>query len=297
LPTPVDLKNITALHKRVHGVPGMVGSLDCMQTRWKNCPIAWQQSFKGRSKGMSTIVLEAAADYNLWFWHAAYGFSGALNDGNMILALSPLLDRMTNGTFSQLEEEAGVVPFFIHGEPFRRTYFLVDGIYPRYTRFVKAVREPVTDQEKRFTGWQESARKDVERAFGVLQGRFKKAIAYKIHFLDQDCIYAMVTSCLIMHNMCISERAMESCTVTYDPSVEADPEVEVEDAVRFPPGVNLPIEALAPPPPLALIRDFGSDMEISFVRNREIVGLRDVEEWGRLQAAIFRPKGRMQQGG
>jgi hypothetical protein len=45
---------------------GMVGSLD----RWKNCPIAWQQSFKGRSKGMSTIVLEAAADYNFWFWHA-----------------------------------------------------------------------------------------------------------------------------------------------------------------------------------------------------------------------------------
>ena len=289
LPTPADLKNITALHQRVHGVPGMVGSLDCMQTRWKNCPIAWQQSFRGRSKGMSTIVLEAAADYNLWFWHAAYGFSGALNDGN-ILALSPLLDRMTNGTFGQLEEEAGVVPFIVHGEAFRRTYFLVDGIYPRYTRFVKAVREPITDQEKRFTGWQESARKDIERAFGVLQGRFK-AIAYPIHFLDQDCIYAMVTSCLIMHNMCISERVMESCTVTYDPSVEADPEVEVEDAVRFPPGVNLPIEALAPPPPLALIRDFGRDITASVVRNREFVGLRDVEEWGRLQAAIIRHKG------
>ncbi len=34
LPTPADLKNITALHELVHGVPGMVGSLiDCMQTR------------------------------------------------------------------------------------------------------------------------------------------------------------------------------------------------------------------------------------------------------------------------
>ena len=150
---------------------------------------------------MSTIVLEAAADYNLWFWHAAYGFSGALNDGN-ILALSPLLDRMTNGSFHQSEQEAGVVPFFIQGEmeAFNRTFFLVDGIYPRYTRFVKAVREPITDQEKRFTGWQESARKDIERAFGVLEGRFK-AMAYPIHYLDQDCIYAMVTSCLIFHNI------------------------------------------------------------------------------------------------
>jgi hypothetical protein len=257
-----------------------------------SCPIAWQQSFKGRSKGMSTIVLEAAADYNLWFWHAAYGFSGALNDGN-ILALSPLLDRMTNGSFHQSEEEAGVVPFFIRGEmeAFHRTFFLVNGIYPRYTRFVKAVREPITDQEKRFTGWQESARKDIERAFGVLQGRFK-AMAYPIHFLDQDCIYAMVACWLILHNMCVSERVMESCTVTYDPSVEADPELEVQDAVRFPPGVNLPVEASAPPPPVALIREFERDIAASVVRNREFVGLRDVEEWGRLQAAIIRHKGR-----
>jgi hypothetical protein len=34
---------------------------------------------------------------------------------------------------------------------------------------------------------------------------------------------------------------MESCTATYDPSVDSDPEVEVEDAVRFPPGVYLPV--------------------------------------------------------
>jgi hypothetical protein len=100
LPTAADLRNIVSLvHKRVHGVDGIIGSLDCMQTKWKNCPVAWQQSFKGRSKGMSTITLEAAApDYNLWFWHAAYGFSGALlNDAN-VLNLSPLLDQMTNGT-------------------------------------------------------------------------------------------------------------------------------------------------------------------------------------------------------
>jgi hypothetical protein len=155
LPTAADVRNIVDLHRRVHGVEGMIGSLDCMQTKWKNCPVAWQQSFKGRSKGMSTITLEAAADYNLWFWHAAYGFSGALNDVN-VLNLSPLLDRMTNGTFTALEAEAGVTPFFIDGEieGFNKTYFLVDGIYPRYTRFVKGVREPILEEDKRFTKWQ-----------------------------------------------------------------------------------------------------------------------------------------------
>ncbi len=118
LPTASDLRNIVALPKQEgHGVEGMIGSLDCMQTtKWKNCPVAWQQSFKGRSKGtMSTITLEAAADYNHWFWHAAYGFSGALNDVN-VLNLSPLFDRMTNGTFTAIEAEAGVAPFFIDGK-------------------------------------------------------------------------------------------------------------------------------------------------------------------------------------
>jgi hypothetical protein len=43
IPTAADLWSITTLHKKVHGVAGMISSLDCMQTsRWKNCPVAWQ---------------------------------------------------------------------------------------------------------------------------------------------------------------------------------------------------------------------------------------------------------------
>ncbi len=72
LPSPADLKSISELHLRVHGFPGMLGSLDCMHTYWKNCPVAWQGSFQGRDKGRSTIILEAVADHCLWFWHASY---------------------------------------------------------------------------------------------------------------------------------------------------------------------------------------------------------------------------------
>jgi hypothetical protein len=203
---------------------------------------------------------------------------------------------MTNGTFSRVEAEAGVVPFFIDGEMegFNKTYFLVDGIYPRYTRFVKGMRQPILEEDKRFTKWQESARKDIERAFGVLQCRFK-AIAYPIHFINQDSIYHMAACCLILHNMVVQERVMGNCTDKYDASVEADPEdVGIVDAALHPGVDALPDEGEMPlPPPVRLLRDIEPNVAMSIVRQREFMGLKDQDEWGRLQTAMIRLKGRM----
>jgi hypothetical protein len=149
LPTKQDLKAIMKLHKSVHGVEGMFGSLDCSHTYWKNCPKAWHGSYKGKEH-MSSIVLEAVCDYHLFLWHASYGYTGNLND-RTILSLSPLLDRMLDGSFHSLEEEAGVVPFTINGVEFNKTWITVDGIYPKYIRFVKGIKQPSTPLERRYT--------------------------------------------------------------------------------------------------------------------------------------------------
>jgi hypothetical protein len=178
-PTASDLKAICTLHRRVHGVSGMLGSLDCcMLTKWKNCPMQWQGVFKGREKSMSTIVMEAVCDYNLWFWHVCYGTPGSsrMNDSN-ILDTSRLLEMFLDRTsfVKEVEQEAGVVPYYIPGEdqPFHKAFLLVDGAYPRYCRFVRTINPPITQQEKNYSRWQEGARKDIERAFGVLQCWFK----------------------------------------------------------------------------------------------------------------------------
>jgi hypothetical protein len=68
-PTPGDLKALLTLHKKQHWVDCMFASLDCIHTYWKNCP--QQGSYQGK-RGKPSIVLEAAADYHLWFWHASY---------------------------------------------------------------------------------------------------------------------------------------------------------------------------------------------------------------------------------
>jgi hypothetical protein len=163
IPDVNNLKSITRLHHKVHGVRGMFGSLDCMHTRWKNCSKAWQQSFKsGKESGGPTVVLEALSDYHLWFWHISFGYAVLLNDLN-ILNLSPLLESsLVDSTFRSLEEMANLIPFEVGGDAFNRLYALVDGIYPWYSRFVKGIQVPVSALEKAYTAWQEAARKDIE---------------------------------------------------------------------------------------------------------------------------------------
>ena len=106
IPGKHNMKKITQLHHEAHGVQGIFGCLDCMHNCWKNCPKAWQQSYKSeKESGGPTVVLEALSDYHLWFWHASNASS--LNDLK-ILNLSPLL---VDGSFANLEESASVVPF------------------------------------------------------------------------------------------------------------------------------------------------------------------------------------------
>jgi hypothetical protein len=214
-PTPNDIKSIVTLHKHVHGVDGLLGSLDCTHTYWKNCPAAWKGQFKGRNPSPS-IVLEAACDYNLWFWHLSYGHCGCLNDIN-ILNRSPLLDMMLDGRLHQLEQEAGVVPFHIAEEFFDKLFLLVDGIYPKYNQFVHSYKTPITSEQRRYSGWQEAVRKDIERAFGVAKAQWQiLARPIMLHTLLE--IAKRATTCFILHNMLVSDRVMGDCRLLYDPA-------------------------------------------------------------------------------
>jgi hypothetical protein len=49
--------------------PGLHGSLDVMQWKWKNCTKAHRGVFQGKD-GVATVALEAAVDCILWFWLA-----------------------------------------------------------------------------------------------------------------------------------------------------------------------------------------------------------------------------------
>ncbi|KAK9052724.1 hypothetical protein SSX86_029354 [Deinandra increscens subsp. villosa] len=88
-------------------------------------------------------------------------------------------------------------------------YYLADGIYPKWRTFVKTIPTPQGNKNKNFAKAQESARKDVERAFGVLQQRFAIIRGPSRMFKVKELTNIMKT-CVILHNMIIEDER-EDC--------------------------------------------------------------------------------------
>ncbi|XP_066162227.1 uncharacterized protein [Oryza sativa Japonica Group] len=188
------------------GFPGMLGSLDCMHWQWKNCPTAWQGQYKGK-EGVPTIVLEAVASRDRWFWHAFFGSPGSHNDIN-VLQRSPLFAKLAEG-------QAPKVNYSINGHDYTMGYYLADGIYPSWATLVKSIKLPQGNKRKYFSKAQEAARKDVEQAFGVLQARFA-IVRGPARFWKALTLNQIMRACIIMNNMIVEDERDGDFDLVYD---------------------------------------------------------------------------------
>lgn len=59
--------------------------------------------------------------------------------------------------------------YSINGNDYTMGYYLADGIYHSWSTFVKTIHALQRNKRKHFAKSQEVVKKDVERAFGVLQ--------------------------------------------------------------------------------------------------------------------------------
>jgi Plant transposon protein len=200
---------------------------------------------------------------------------------------------LTDGSFSALVRESGaVLPFSILAEEFNKKLFLlVDG-------FVQGYKAPILEEEeKRFTKWQERAtRKDVERAFGVLQSKLK-ATAHPIHLIDLKHISNMVATCIVMHNMGVCDRVIgDVSSIRSRPSnknagvakrrtveegcPDSDEEVPGDD-----PPTN-PTTRLDLPATTGINR-IDASLARTIAMREEWKGLNNADEWAQLQSALI----------
>nr|GEV56110.1 hypothetical protein [Tanacetum cinerariifolium] len=135
-PTVTNVEKLYMHHEEKHEFPGMLRSFDCTDWEWFGCPYAFKAQYIRRDHGLNPFILvEAVASQDLWIWHAFFE-----------------------------------IPFVANGVTYPSGYYLVDGIYPELAPLVKTISEPADDDHKRilYKQNQESARKDVERAYGPL---------------------------------------------------------------------------------------------------------------------------------
>ncbi|GJV29290.1 ALP1-like protein isoform X1 [Tanacetum coccineum] len=144
-------------------------AIDCMQWEWKNCPVSWQRLY------------------------------GANNDIN-VLDNSPLFNDLLNDT-------APVVSYMVNGVGYEKGYYLADDIYPQWTTFVKSFTVANDAKHAYFKKRQEVARKDVEHAFGVLQGRWG-IIQQPTRSYHVNTLRRVMYSCIILHNMILKDQKM-----------------------------------------------------------------------------------------
>ncbi|GJT04236.1 ALP1-like protein isoform X1 [Tanacetum coccineum] len=172
-------------------------SRECLD---KNRPKALHGQFERRDHKYPTIMLEAVTDQKLWILHAYFGVPVGNNDLN-VLYRSSLFD-------DELADTAPECPFVVNRHTYRKGYYLADGIYPARSTFVKTF--PVARDEKslKFKRVQEAARKDIERVFGVLQGRWgiirQPARPYQINTLKR-----IMYCCIMLHNMILDDEGFE----------------------------------------------------------------------------------------
>lgn len=221
-PTEQDIQRLLKENED-RGFPGCLGSVDCMHWKWKNCPRAWAGQFSGKEKE-PTLVLEAVASKDLWFWHCFFGLPGSLNDIN-VLERSPLFDDLLQG-------KAPPCSYSIRGTPRSMGYYLADGIYPRWPTFVQTFSQPDTPMKRLFAKKQEARRKDVERAFDVLQARWHILTRPSTLWFRED-MAVIVRACVILHNMIVEDQRGDR---------EADPVLQEEREERG--AFNRPREAL-----------------------------------------------------
>ncbi|GJV52485.1 ALP1-like protein [Tanacetum coccineum] len=133
-----DIQSLYYAHNTVHGFLGMLRSIDCMHREWTKCPKSW---------------------------HDQFGRAGANHDIT-VLNNSPLFDNA-------LDDITHVAQFLVNGVQYEKGYYLVDAIYPHWATFVESCMVARDEKHRLFKRRQESARKYVERAFGVLQGHWR----------------------------------------------------------------------------------------------------------------------------
>jgi len=183
-PTLVRMKNIASEFEALHGIPLVIGAID-----GSHIPIIAPPhdptSYYCR-KGFYSCLLQGVVDSRCKFWDYDFGWCGRMHDW-ALFQKSEIGKKTMRGKFL----------------PFK---FIGDAAYPMrpwfYSPF-KGEKDGLPREKSYWNFIQSSTRMAVERAFGILKGRWR--ILLKRNDMPLRNLPNIITASICLHNLCIIE--------------------------------------------------------------------------------------------
>lgn len=178
-------ENIDAVIDRFqtrNGFNGIVGALDATHIQIK-APKDDPQSYVNRKKYHS-LILQSVCDDDMKFLHCFAGFPGSCHDARVLRNSS----------------------LWNNGMSIHQDYHVVaDGAYPLREWLMTPYRDNghLSERQRNFNNKLSANRVVIERAFGLLKGRFRR-----LNFIDAEVKTAVqiIMCAAILHNICIIQR-------------------------------------------------------------------------------------------
>jgi hypothetical protein len=167
-PTGDRLRQVMNTYSRL-GFPGAVGSIECTHILWSKCPVSITNLCKGKEKYPS-LSFEAVVDHDGYIHSCTKGFFGTCTD-KMIVVNDPYAKDINQGKYKD-------VVFSLYNAEgrfmtFKGCYLISDCGYTQKWMFQLPLLNAHDERSVYWSEFLESVRKDVERAFGVIKGRFQ----------------------------------------------------------------------------------------------------------------------------
>ena len=130
---------------------------------------------------------------------------GTRNDKTIVRVDTYITDVHTGKVNSDIEYEV-----FIDGALTRMkgVYYLCDGGYHKWNCMMNPMKHTSSRNERLWSEWVESTRKDVECCFGILKGRFR-FLRQGILLHTEEKVDTTFFTCCILHNMILSADGLD----------------------------------------------------------------------------------------
>ena len=181
------------------GLPGCVGSVDCVHIGWDRCPAQYKNMYTGK-EGYPSVAYEVICTARKFIQSVSCGHPGTRNDKHIVKtdpSVMQLLDQNSwlNSKAWHCSGSDGTKKTFFGA------YLICDGGYHMWPCLMSPTKNGMPGTpEMKWSKNVESVRKDIEGVFGILKVRFRFLKNFN-NLSRQSSIDDAFTTCCMLHNM------------------------------------------------------------------------------------------------